>query len=131
MGNFIVRITIVLVALYFLIAYYVAQFHGIDILYNSYTLLFELCVVIFTFTSGKYHCKFMKWTALSILLVDVISHTDYYFNYIPLNYWSLLPLAILALGLGTSCCLAIRHFYKVIQLNKKIDARNRRNTRTH
>ena len=131
MGNFIVRITIVLVALYFLIAYYVTQFHGIDILYNSYTLLFELCVVIFTFTSGKYHCKFMKWTALSILLVDIISHTDYYFNYIPLNYWSLLPLAILALGLGKSITLAIRHLYKVIQLNKKIDAHNRRNTRAH
>jgi hypothetical protein len=129
MGNFIVRITIVFVALYFMLAYYMAQFHGVDILYNSYTLLFELCVVIFTFTSGKYHCKFMKWTALSILLVDIISHTDYYFNYIPLNYWSLLPLFILALGLGTSITLAIRHFHRVIKLNRRKNVNNARNTR--
>lgn len=118
MGKFFVRISIIIVATYFITSYLIAQFIGIDILYSSYTLLFELCVVIYTFSEGKYHCKFMKWTALSILIVDLISHTDYYFNYIPLNYWSLLPLAILCIGMGTSITLALRHFYKVNKIKK-------------
>lgn len=119
MGNFIVRLTIVFVSIYFLVAYYMAQFRGVDILYSSYTLLFELCVVVFTFSAGKYHCKFIKWTALGIFLSDLISHTDYYFDYIPLNYWSLLPLGVVSIGVATSITLAIRHFYKVNKLKRK------------
>lgn len=119
MGNFFVRITIVLVTIYFLVAYLVAQFVGIDILYNSYVLLFELCVVVFTFSSGRYHCKFMKWTALSIFVSDLVSHADYYFNFIPLNMWSCLPLFIIALGVGTSATLAIRHFIRVNKIKKQ------------
>lgn len=118
MGKFLVRMSIAITAIYFVASYLIAQFMGIDILYNSYTLLFELCVVIYTFSEGKYHCKFMKWTALSVLIVDFISHTDYYFNYIPLNYWSLLPLSILCVGIGTSVTLAFRHFYKVNKIKK-------------
>lgn len=119
MGNVLVRMTVVIVSIYFLVAYYCAQFHGIDILYNSYALLFELCVVVFTFSAGKFHCKYIKWTALGMLLSDTISHTDYYFDYIPLNYWAYTPLSILALGIGTSITLAIRHFIKVIRFNNE------------
>lgn len=129
MGRFLVRITIVIVAIYFIIAYYVAQFFGVDILRNSYTLLFELCVVAYVFSEGKYHCRYIKWTMLSIFFCDLISHTDYYFNYIPLNYWSLLPLGILGIGITTSCTLAIRHFIQVLKLKRKIHAHNARNTR--
>ena len=119
MGNFLVRITITLVAFYFLLSYLVTFFTGIDILYYTYTLLFELCVVVFTFSAGKYHCKYMKWTALSVLFVDVISHADNYFNFIPVDYFFVIPISILALGIGTSVTLAIRHFIQVIRLNNE------------
>lgn len=123
MGKALVRLTIVFVTIYLIVSYCMAQFWGIDILYNSYCLLFELCVVIYTFSEGKFHCKYIKWTMLSLFFCELISHTDYYFNYIPLNYWSLLPIGILALGLGTSITLAIRHFYKVAKLRQKLKDR--------
>ena len=131
MGKFLVRITIIGVALYFMLAYYMAQFHGVDILCNSYTLMFEACVVTYSFSEGRYHCRFAKWTMLSIFASDIISHLDYYYNFISVGIYNYLLSFILFAGFGTSCCLAIRHFYKVIQLNKKINAHNRRNTRTH
>ena len=119
MDKVITRITIVLVSIYFTISYILAQFFGIDILRYSYILLFELCVVTYTFCSGKFHCRFIRWTAISILLADIVSHTDYYFDYIPLEIYNFLPLSILALGIGTSITLALRHFYKVNQLRNK------------
>ena len=130
MDKGLTRVTIILVAIYFIVSYIFASF-GVDILTNTYALLFEACVVSYTFCSGNFHCRYMRWTAASILLVEILNHTDYYFNYIPVSVFNILPIFILALGLGTSITLAIRHFYKVIQLNKKIDAHNRRNTRTH
>jgi hypothetical protein len=92
---------------------------GFDIMRDSYILLLELCVVSYTFCSGKFHCKFMRWTALSILLADIVSHTDYYFEYIPLEWYNFIPLGILALGIGTSLTLALHHFYKVSKLRNK------------
>lgn len=119
MGKFFVRITIVLVTIYFLVSYILAQFLGVDILRNTYILLFETCVVIYTFSEGKYHCRYIKWVALSILLCDTLVHIDYYFNIFTTPLHNLLPASILALGIGTSITLALRHFYKVNQLRNK------------
>lgn len=119
MGKFFVRITIVLVTIYFLVSYILAQFFGVDILRNTYILLFETCVVIYTFSEGKYHCRYIKWVALSILLCDTLVHIDYYFNIFTTPLHNLLPASILALGIGTSITLALRHFYKVNQLRNK------------
>lgn len=123
MDRFLTRLTIILVSLYFLISYIIAQFAGIDILRYSYILLFETCVVAFTFCSGKYHCKYIRWTALSILICDLISHTDYYFDYIPVNIFNILLATIMAIGLGTSAILSIRHFYLVSKIKKHRNVR--------
>ena len=42
MGRFFVRITIIFVAIYLIIAYIIAQTIGVDILTNTYTLMFEM-----------------------------------------------------------------------------------------
>lgn len=131
MGKFLVRITIIGVALYFMLAYYMAQFHRVDILYNSYTLMFEACVVAYSFSEGKYHCRFAKWTMLSIFASDIISHLDYHYNFISVGIYNYLLAFILFAGVSTSCSLAIRHFYRVIKLNRRKNANNARNTRTH
>lgn len=119
MGKFLMRITIVLVVIYFLIAYYFAQFYGIDILRNTYTLLFELCVLVAVFESGNYHCRYMRFTALGIFFCDCLSHIDYYFNVFTVSQYNLIPIVILLCCVATSLTLAIRHFYKVIKLRKK------------
>ena len=121
MDKFLTRVTVISVAVYFIISYLLAQFAGIDILRYSYILLFESCVVAYTFCSGKCHCKFIRWTALSILSADIVSHTDYYFNYIPTNLYNFIPLFILSMGIAASSILAIRHFYKVNKLKKLVN----------
>ncbi len=119
MDKFLTRITILLVATYFVISFMVAQFLGIDILRYTYTLLFELCVVVYTFTSGKYHCRFIRWTALSIFGCEVVSHLDYYLNFIPISIYNFLLIAIMIAGIATSTYKAIQHFVRVIKVNKR------------
>lgn len=122
MDKIITRITIVLVTIYFVVSYIFAQF-GVDILTSSYVLLFELCAVSYTFCSGSFHCKYMRSTAVSILTVDTISHTDYYFDYIPVSIYNIIPLFILALGISISLFLAFRHFYRVNKVKKRKNGR--------
>lgn len=118
MDRIITRIAVVLVTVYFLMSYIMAQM-GTDILTNAYVVLFEMCVVAYTFCSGKFHCIFMRWTALSLLLVDILNHTDYYFDYIPVSVYNILPIGIIALGIATSITLAIRHFIQVTRLRNE------------
>lgn len=118
MGKLFVRATIVAVALYFILAYLSAQFLGIDILDYCYANLFEFCVLIYTFSEGKYHCKFIKWTMLSIFLCDTLNSIDIFCGYPLLNSFNFICIFIMALGIGTSTTLAFRHFYKVRKLQR-------------
>lgn len=117
MDRFITRLTIIIVTIYFIVSYIFAQY-GIDILSSAYILLLELCVVSYTFCSGAFHCKYMRWTALSIFFADIISYTDYYFNYIPVSMYNIVPLLVIAIGILTSATLAIRHFIRVNKIKK-------------
>lgn len=117
MDRVLTRLTIMIVAVYFVVSYILAQM-GIDILRYTYTILFELCVVSYTFCSGKFHCRYIRWLALSLLVADIISHTDYYFDYIPVGIYNLIPLFIIIVGMVTSITLAFHHFYKVNKIKK-------------
>lgn len=119
MAKFLVRITVLIVAIYFVLQFIFAQFLGINIASNIYIPLFELCVVVYTFSEGKYHCKYMKYTALSILLADTLTRLDYIFDFMSVSAHNLIPIGILALGIGTSITKAIMHFVRVMKLKKK------------
>lgn len=119
MGKFLIRITIVFMALYLVLSYVIAQFFFIDILGNWYIVLLETCIVVYCFSEGKYHCKYLKFSALSLLVVDTLTRLDNTFNFLSVNTHNLIPIAILALGIGTSITLAFRHFYKVNKLRNK------------
>lgn len=92
MGKFIVRITIVFTSLYILLSYLVAQICGIDILKDGYSILFELCVVVYAYSEGKYHCKHIKHTALAILLSDTITRLDNTYNFLSVIEHNLIPI---------------------------------------
>lgn len=119
MGKFFVRLTIIGVAIYFLIAYIMAQFFCIDILTNTYTLMFELCVVIYTFSEGKYHCRQIRYLALSILTCDTITRIDYLFDFMSITAHNVIPIIILTIGICISLFQAISHFIKVRKLKRK------------
>lgn len=129
MGKFFVRCTVVFVSIYMLIAFLLANFCGVDILTQTYVLLFEVCVVIYCFCEGKYHCKYIRYTALSILLSDTITRLDYLFDFLSVEEHNLIPAFILAFGMLTSITLALRHFYLVMKLKNELRKQNLSHTK--
>jgi hypothetical protein len=120
MGKFLVRVTIVFTSLYLLLSYLLAQLGGIDILKDGYSILFELCVVVYAYSEGKYHCKHIKHTALAILLSDTLTRLDNTYNFLSVNEHNLIPIVILAVGMSVSIISALHHFYRVIKLRKQL-----------
>lgn len=129
MGKLLVRLTVIIVAIDFVISFIVARFWQIDIAGDWYATLFALIIAVYAHSEGKYHCKYLKYTATAIFVCDLLTRLDNTFNFLTVKSHNLIPIAILALGIGTSSFLAIKHFYNVIKLNRKIDARNARNAR--
>lgn len=119
MKKFLVRITIVGVALYFIVAFITAQLFGVNIFYDFYVIFFELIVVFYTYEEGRYHCRFLKHTALAIFLADTITRLDYRFNFLSVLAHNAIPITILAIGLGISLFKAIKHFHKVNKLKRQ------------
>lgn len=127
MGRFLVRVTIVFVALYLVLSYIIAQFVGIDILTPYYNVLFELCVVIYAFSEGKYHCKYIKYTALAILFADILTYADNYYNFLTVEAHNLIPVFMIAAGILTGVTLAIRHYINVRKIKRQRHAWNNQN----
>lgn len=124
MGRFIVRCSLVIAALYMTLALIVAQFWGVDILTTYYYLLFELCAVIYCFSEGKYHCKYIKYTALALLLSDLITQLDCTFDFLSVDAHNYIPIAIMFAGISTGVALAIIHFIRVSKLKKLRNGRD-------
>lgn len=120
MGKFLVRLTMVFVSLYFITSHIVAQCLGLDIVHDFYVLLFELCVVVYAYSEGQYHCKYIKHTALAILLSDTLTRLDNTCNFLSVNEHNLIPIVILAVGMSVSIISALHHFYRVIKLRKQL-----------
>lgn len=119
MKKLLVRITIVGVAIYFLLSFIIAQVCGINILSNLYVPLYELIVVLYSYAEGAYHCKFIKHTALAIFISDTLTRLDSVLNFMPVSVANIISVTILAIGLGTSLFKAIKHFHKVIKLKRQ------------
>jgi len=119
MGKVLVRLTVVFTIIYFIMSYLAAQFLCIDILDNWHTLFFELCVIVYTFSEGSFHCRYIRYSAISVFICDLLTQLDNTFNFLSVTAHNLIPIAILALGIGTSLTLALHHFYKVSKLRNK------------
>lgn len=116
MGRFFIRITTIIVAIYFLISFYAAQYKGIDILGDWHTILFELCVLVCCFEQGRYHCKYLRFLLLSLLASDLLTKLDIEYDFLSVEAHNLIPIGLIAFGILTSTTLALHHFYKVTKL---------------
>lgn len=119
MGKFLVRITVVGVAIYFIISFIVAQIFGVHFFSNLYIVLFELITVVYCYSENKYHCEFIKHTALSIFIVDLISRLDHIFDFINATAHNAICIVVLMAGMTISLTKAIKHFHKVNKLKKQ------------
>ena len=117
MSKLLIRLTVMLTAVFLLVCYIFAIF-GIDIWQQWYYLLFELCLCLCISRQGVYHCRFIKWTAYAIFLVEVIAYIDTIFDMLPPTAFIVLLMAILTAGITTTTVLAIRHYIKVRRLKK-------------
>lgn len=119
MGKFLVRITVILVSLYFVLCYLIAQLYGEDIMDDWYSVLFEMIVVVYAFSEGKYHCRYLKYTAITLPIVDLLTRLDNSYDFLSVTAHNLIPIGIIALGIATSITLAIRHFIQVTRLRNE------------
>lgn len=118
MGKFLVRVTIIIVAVYMILGYALAQWCGVNIHENWYISLFELIVVIYCYSEGKYHCKHLKWLAAALLLSDTLTRLDFSLNFLSADAANLIPISIFAASILIIICQAIRHFYRVIKVKR-------------
>lgn len=119
MGRFLVRITIIFISLYFIYSCYLAQYKGVDVLDDWYSVLLLAIIVIYSFSEGKYHCRYIKFLAVSILISDTLTRLDNAYNFLSVTAHNLIPIFVIALGITVSLILAIHHFYKVTKLKRK------------
>lgn len=117
MSKLLIRITVLLTATY-LFACYIFALCGIDIWQQWYYLLFELCLCLCISRQGVYHCRFIKWTAYAIFLVELIAYVDVVFDILPPTVFSVLLMAVLTAGIATTTTLAIRHYIRVRRIKK-------------
>lgn len=113
MSKFFVRLTVLLVAIYFIICHINAMVWQINIWSHTYTVMFEICVCLCMSAQGKYQCKYMRWTAYAVCLTDILVSLDELFDILPYTIAVIAPFAILSIGLLTTTTLAIKHYIKV------------------
>ena len=116
MSRFVTRVAIFFTGVYFLVAYYYAQYYGVDILDDWYCLIFEACVTVHCFSEGRYHCRYMRGLSLMILLSDSLTRLDNAFSFLSVSAHNLIPITLISFGFLTTICLALHHFYRVSKI---------------
>ena len=119
MSKLFIRLTVLFVSVYMVVCHIAAVVWQINLWSHTYTVLFEICVCLCITAQGKYHCKFIRWTAYAITLNDALLSADEMFDFIPHSLYILLPVAIITLGIMTTTTLAIRHYHKVRKLKRR------------
>lgn len=117
-GKGFVRLTIIVMAVSLLTSFIVAQVFGIDIMTHVYVIMPEWCVVIYCFSEGKYHCKYMKYTAFGVAFADTLTRLDYVFDFLSVRAHNLIPIWIIGICIIISFYKAIKHFIRVRKLKR-------------
>ena len=119
MSKLFIRLTVLFVAVYMVVCHIAAVVWQINLWSHTYTVLFEICVCLCITAQGKYHCKFIRWTAYAITLNDALLSADEMFDFIPYSLIIVLPIIIITIGLLTTTTLAIRHYHRVRKLKRQ------------
>ena len=121
--KFLVRITIILTALYFMLTYILAQFFGIAYFNDFYVVLLELCLCVFCSVQGNYHCKYIRYTAWGLFVSDMLTRLDNEYDFLSVEAHNLIPACIIFSCILLSSYLAISHFIRSTKINNKKKSR--------
>ena len=115
MDKLFVRLFVVFTALYLIHTYIMAWF-GVECFSDAYIVMAELAICVVMSSHGKYHCKYMKFTAYGLTASDSVTRIDNAFDILGVEASIILPLSLVMCSLTISFVLALRHYYRVLKL---------------
>ena len=118
MDKLFVRLFVVFTALY-LIHTYIMAWLGVECFSDAYIVMAELAICVVMSSHGKYHCKYMKFTAYGLTASDSVTRIDNAFDILGVEASIILPLSIVMCSVTISFVLALRHYYRVLKLKSK------------
>ena len=118
MDKLLVRLFVVSTALY-LIHTYIMAWYGVECFSDAYIVMAELAICVVMSTQGKYHCKYMRFTAYGLTASDSVTRIDNAFDILGVEASIILPLSLIMCSVTISFVLALRHYYRVLKLKSK------------
>ena len=118
MDKLFVRLFVVFTALYLIHTYIMAWF-GVECFSDAYIVMAELAICVVMSSQGKYHCKYMKFTAYGLTASDSVTRIDNAFDILGVEASIILPLSLVMCSVTISFVLALRHYYRVLKLKSK------------
>lgn len=115
MDKLFVRLFVVFTALYLIHTYIMAWF-GVECFSDAYIVMAELAICVVMSSHGKYHCKYMKFTAYGLTASDSVTRIDNAFDILGVEASIILPLSIVMCSVTITFVLALRHYYRVLKL---------------
>ena len=114
MDKLFVRLFVVFTALYLIHTYIMAWF-GVECFSDAYIVMAELAICVVMSSQGKYHCKYMKFTAYGLTASDSVTRIDNAFDILGVEASIILPLSLVMCSVTISFVLALRHYYRVLK----------------
>ena len=118
MDKLLVRLFVVFTTLYFLCTYIMA-WYGVECFSDAYIVMAELAICVVMSSHGKYHCKYMRFTAYGLTASDSVTRIDNAFDILGVEASIILPLSLFMCSVTISFVLALRHYYRVLKLKSK------------
>lgn len=118
MAKLTVRLFVVFTALYFVYTYIMA-WYGVECFSDAYIVMAELAICVVMSSQGKYHCKYMKFTAYGLTASDSVTRIDNAYDILGVEASIILPLSLVMCSVTISFVLALRHYYRVLKLKSK------------
>ena len=120
MAKLTVRLFVVFTTLYFIYTYLMAWL-GVDCISDAYIVCAEIAICFVMSSQGKYHCKYMKFTAYGLTASDSVTRIDNAFDILGVEASIILPLSLVMCSVTISIVLALWHYYRVLKLKSKKD----------
>ena len=89
---------------------------GVECFSDAYIVMAELAICVVMSSQGKYHCKYMKFTAYGLTASDSVTRIDNAFDILGVEASIILPLSLVMCSVTISFVLALRHYYRVLKL---------------
>lgn len=118
MAKLTVRLFVVFTALYFVYTYIMA-WYGVECFSDAYIVMAELAICVVMSSQGKYHCKYMRFTAYGLTASDSVTRIDNAYDILSVDAAIVLSLSLVMCSMTISFVLALRHYYRVLKLKSK------------